>query len=138
MPAEPPSLKEVFLAALAVAPAAAILIQAMKDTKFVNALPVLAQGLTALMTHLEARAARQAAAQVAAILTQAMKDTDDVSVALPRLAERLAVVASILEPEAAAQADYVGWARWVAPGGALAIHDVFPDAADGGQAPYGI
>jgi MMP 1-O-methyltransferase len=40
--------------------------------------------------------------------------------------------------EAAAQADYDGWARWVAPGGALAIHDVFPDPADGGQAPYGI
>src|SRR5215470_16670531 len=40
--------------------------------------------------------------------------------------------------EAAAQADYEGWARWVAPGGALAIHDVFPDPADGGQAPYGI
>jgi MMP 1-O-methyltransferase len=39
---------------------------------------------------------------------------------------------------AAAQADYEGWARWVAPGGALAIHDVFPDPADGGQAPYGI
>jgi len=40
--------------------------------------------------------------------------------------------------DAAAQADYEGWARWVAPGGALAIHDVFPDPADGGQAPYGI
>ena len=40
--------------------------------------------------------------------------------------------------EAAAQADYEGWVRWVAPGGALAIHDVFPDPADGGQAPYGI
>jgi MMP 1-O-methyltransferase len=40
--------------------------------------------------------------------------------------------------EAAAQADYEGWARWVTPGGALAIHDVFPDPADGGQAPYGI
>jgi predicted O-methyltransferase YrrM len=38
----------------------------------------------------------------------------------------------------AAQADYEGWARWVAPGGALAIHDVFPDPADGGQAPYRI
>ena len=24
----------------------------------------------------------------------------------------------------------------VAPGGLLAIHDVFPDPADGGQAPY--
>jgi MMP 1-O-methyltransferase len=40
--------------------------------------------------------------------------------------------------EAAAEADYDGWAGWVAPGGALAIHDVFPDPADGGQAPYGI
>src|SRR5215831_12373135 len=40
--------------------------------------------------------------------------------------------------DAAAQADYEGWALWVAPGGALAIHDVFPDPADGGQAPYGI
>jgi MMP 1-O-methyltransferase len=38
----------------------------------------------------------------------------------------------------AAQADYEGWARHVAPGGALAIHDVFPDPAGGGQAPYGI
>jgi predicted O-methyltransferase YrrM len=32
--------------------------------------------------------------------------------------------------------DYEGWARWVRHGGALAIHDVFPDPADGGQAPY--
>ena len=38
--------------------------------------------------------------------------------------------------EAAAVTDYEGWAPWVAPGGALAIHDVFPDPADGGQAPY--
>jgi MMP 1-O-methyltransferase len=38
--------------------------------------------------------------------------------------------------DAAAQADYEGWAPWVAPGGALAIHDVFPDPADGGQPPY--
>jgi len=40
--------------------------------------------------------------------------------------------------DAAAVADYEGWAPWVAPGGALAIHDVFPDPADGGQAPYRI
>ena len=33
-------------------------------------------------------------------------------------------------------ADYTGWARHVMPGGVLAIHDVFPDPADGGQAPY--
>ncbi|MFI0723838.1 class I SAM-dependent methyltransferase [Streptomyces sp. NPDC021224] len=35
-----------------------------------------------------------------------------------------------------AGADYEGWAPRVAPGGLLAIHDVFPDPADGGQAPY--
>jgi MMP 1-O-methyltransferase len=35
-----------------------------------------------------------------------------------------------------AQADYAGWAPWVVVGGALVIHDVFPDPADGGQAPY--
>lgn len=35
-----------------------------------------------------------------------------------------------------ANADYEGWARWVMPGGTLVIHDVFPDPADGGQAPY--
>jgi len=35
-----------------------------------------------------------------------------------------------------AQNDYTGWARFVMPQGVLAIHDVFPDPADGGQAPY--
>jgi predicted O-methyltransferase YrrM len=35
-----------------------------------------------------------------------------------------------------AQADYESWAPWIATGGALVIHDVFPDPADGGQAPY--
>ena len=35
-----------------------------------------------------------------------------------------------------AMADYEAWARHVAPGGLLAIHDVFPDPADGGQAPF--
>jgi MMP 1-O-methyltransferase len=38
--------------------------------------------------------------------------------------------------EQAAATDYECWAPWVAHGGALAIHDVFPDPADGGQAPY--
>jgi predicted O-methyltransferase YrrM len=38
--------------------------------------------------------------------------------------------------DAAATADYLGWAPAIVPGGALAIHDVFPDPADGGQAPY--
>ena len=37
-----------------------------------------------------------------------------------------------------AGADYEGWAPHVAEGGLLAVHDVFPDPADGGQAPYRI
>jgi predicted O-methyltransferase YrrM len=37
-----------------------------------------------------------------------------------------------------ATTDYEGWAPWVAPSGVLAIHDVFPDPAEGGQAPYRI
>ncbi|MCL2543863.1 MAG: class I SAM-dependent methyltransferase [Nocardioidaceae bacterium] len=32
--------------------------------------------------------------------------------------------------------DYEGWAHHVMPGGLLAIHDVFPDPADGGRPPY--
>ncbi|WP_405580934.1 class I SAM-dependent methyltransferase [Streptomyces sp. NBC_01190] len=35
-----------------------------------------------------------------------------------------------------ASADYAGWAPLLAEGGLLVIHDVFPDPADGGQAPY--
>ncbi|MBT2510965.1 class I SAM-dependent methyltransferase [Streptomyces sp. ISL-98] len=35
-----------------------------------------------------------------------------------------------------ANGDYDGWAPHVADGGLLVIHDVFPDPADGGQAPY--
>ena len=38
----------------------------------------------------------------------------------------------------AALADYRAWAPHVLPGGILAIHDVFPDPADGGQAPFAI
>jgi predicted O-methyltransferase YrrM len=38
--------------------------------------------------------------------------------------------------EVHAQNDYSGWAHWLMPGGALVIHDVFADPADGGQAPY--
>ncbi|MEV8224662.1 class I SAM-dependent methyltransferase [Streptomyces sp. NPDC079167] len=37
-----------------------------------------------------------------------------------------------------ANGDYEGWAPKVADGGLLVIHDVFPDPADGGQAPYRI
>jgi hypothetical protein len=35
-----------------------------------------------------------------------------------------------------AWADYRGWSPMVAPGGLLALHDVFPDPADGGRPPY--
>ena len=38
----------------------------------------------------------------------------------------------------AAQRDFTGWAKWVAVGGALVIHDVFPNPDEGGQAPYHI
>lgn len=38
--------------------------------------------------------------------------------------------------EDVATADYVTWARHVVPGGVLAIHDVFEDPDDGGQAPF--
>jgi hypothetical protein len=40
--------------------------------------------------------------------------------------------------EAAANRDFDGWAKWVTAGGALVIHDVFPDPRDGGRAPYQI
>lgn len=35
-----------------------------------------------------------------------------------------------------AHADFDRWVPHVRPGGTLAIHDVFPDPADGGQPPY--
>ena len=38
--------------------------------------------------------------------------------------------------EAAANRDFDGWAKWVAVGGALVIHDVFPNPKDGGRPPY--
>lgn len=38
----------------------------------------------------------------------------------------------------AALTDYRSWAGHLRPGGLLAIHDLFPDPADGGQAPYEI
>jgi len=38
----------------------------------------------------------------------------------------------------AAMTDYRAWAAHVAPGGILAIHDLFPNPADGGQAPITI
>jgi MMP 1-O-methyltransferase len=38
--------------------------------------------------------------------------------------------------EDVAMADYETWSNHVAPGGLLAIHDVFEDPAEGGQAPF--
>ncbi len=38
--------------------------------------------------------------------------------------------------EEPARLDYENWVPKVAPGGKLAIHDVFPDPADGGRPPY--
>lgn len=38
----------------------------------------------------------------------------------------------------AALNDYRSWSTFVVKGGILAIHDIFPDPADGGQAPYTI
>jgi predicted O-methyltransferase YrrM len=38
--------------------------------------------------------------------------------------------------EEAAQADYSGFHSHIEAGGLLVIHDVFPDPADGGQAPF--
>jgi predicted O-methyltransferase YrrM len=40
--------------------------------------------------------------------------------------------------KAAALADYRGWSPHLVPGGILAIHDLFPDPKDGGQAPWEI
>lgn len=38
----------------------------------------------------------------------------------------------------AALTDYRSWAAHIVPGGILTIHDIFPDPAKGGQAPYNI
>jgi len=37
-----------------------------------------------------------------------------------------------------AHRDFDTWTPWVEPGGLLAIHDVFPDPADGGRPPFEI
>jgi len=61
----------------------------------------------------------------------------------PTVAARWNVVAGLVfvdggHGEASAWADYRGWAPRVARGGWLAIHDVFPDPADGGRPPFEI
>jgi predicted O-methyltransferase YrrM len=35
-----------------------------------------------------------------------------------------------------ARDDFEHWTPWVAPGGLLIVHDVFPDPSDGGRPPY--
>jgi MMP 1-O-methyltransferase len=40
--------------------------------------------------------------------------------------------------EEPAHADYAGWAPWVMHCGLLAIHDVFPDPAEGGRPPHDV
>lgn len=40
--------------------------------------------------------------------------------------------------EQAAQTDYRSWSTFIKPGGILAIHDIFPNPEEGGQAPYNI
>jgi predicted O-methyltransferase YrrM len=40
--------------------------------------------------------------------------------------------------EEVAQHDYLAFAQHVAPGGTLAIHDVFPNPEDGGRPPYNV
>jgi len=40
--------------------------------------------------------------------------------------------------EEVAQHDYAAFAPYVVPGGVLAVHDVFPDPADGGRPPWNV
>jgi len=40
--------------------------------------------------------------------------------------------------EEAVRADFTGWFPHLVAGGSLVIHDVFPDPAQGGQAPYNV
>ncbi|MEI8238302.1 MAG: class I SAM-dependent methyltransferase [Actinomycetota bacterium] len=59
----------------------------------------------------------------------------------PRVAAHIATPLSFLfidggHGEAPARLDYEGWVPHVAVGGTLAIHDVYPDPADGGRPPY--
>ncbi|MGD0982362.1 MAG: class I SAM-dependent methyltransferase [Acidimicrobiales bacterium] len=61
----------------------------------------------------------------------------------PSIAARWNVAAGLVfidggHGEAPASADYLGWAPRVADQGWLAIHDVFPDPADGGRPPFEI
>ena len=59
----------------------------------------------------------------------------------PTVASRWSTPAAVVfidggHGEKVAWADYWGWAPVVGGGGYLAIHDVFPDPAEGGRPPY--
>jgi len=77
----------------------------------------------------------------------AQADAEDLVVAVvgdsPTVAARWNVNAGLVfidggHGEAPAWADYRGWAPRVADNGWLAVHDVFPDPADGGRPPFEI
>ena len=99
--------------------------------------------------------------QVVALLEQAQRRLADVDAALARRdagAEDVVVAvvtrSETLAPlwtsrlallfldgshtEESARRDQDAWVAKLAVGGTLAIHDVFPDPADGGQAPFGV
>jgi len=82
-------------AAEVTAPAAGILVQAIKDSKTTYPLYDLARGLSALAARLDAKDA----APAAGILVQAMKDTKDVST-LNGLAQVLSALAARLDAKA--------------------------------------
>ena len=79
--------------------------------------------------------------------TIAAAKAEDVVVAVVARAEDLAAIWGTplaflfldgSHTDESAQRDLASWAPHLAVGGVLAIHDVFPDPADGGQAPYRI
>ncbi|GAB3275537.1 class I SAM-dependent methyltransferase [Kineosporia babensis] len=77
--------------------------------------------------------------------TIAQADAEDVVVAVVTRGETLAALWSTplsflfidgSHTDESAQRDLACWAPHLAPNGTLAIHDVFPDPNDGGQAPF--
>jgi hypothetical protein len=79
--------------------------------------------------------------------TIAGADAEDVVVAVVTRSEVLAPLWSTplallfldgSHTEESARRDQDAWVAKVAVGGTLAVHDVFPDPADGGQAPFGV
>jgi predicted O-methyltransferase YrrM len=77
--------------------------------------------------------------------TTATAGVEDVVVAVIAPSETLAALWSTplafvfldgSHTDESAQRDLASWSPHLAVGGTLAVHDVFPDPADGGQAPY--